>query len=422
MSWQREAGLKYNPFDTAINSAEDVFESSDLLHVQESVIECVNERQLLLIVAPAGGGKTTTGYDLLADEAHRQGKQLLLVRDFTLTYEKLRIGHIVEALIQAILKASGSSEHVKRSANGRYYQLQRLLGEYAKSHEVVLVLEDGHVLPGQLLVNLKRLRELRFAMHERLLSVIVLAHPQIDAELLEAREVKLRTEIVRMHGLSSEEVREYVAFKCARAGADINKLVTKDALNVIAGAVRWPQDVNRVLTELLRAAVEIGELPVSKELALKHCGQMSSLGSLRLLAGKTIPEILSWLKGEKQIKVDKYVLRRLLAGQDPRVAGLKEAVKEFLLPFAAGQAALFDETRTRLTKTQQVTMDKILLMLADFNYDLDWAGLAEATELRPSRVHQILITASDPTDLELSAIHREVKKLHTELKRVRKVA
>ena len=418
MSWMKELGLPYNPFDVPVNGPDDVFESTDLERAQEAIIECVMQRQLLIIKAPAGGGKTTLVYDLLVSAANQAGKQLLLVRDFTLSYERLKIAHIIEALVHAILVATGSSETVRKGANARFYQLQRLLGQYATSHEVVLVLEDGHVLPPQCLINLKRLRELRLGMQERLLSIVVLAHPQIDTQLMETREVKLRCEVTELQGLTTEEVEQYLQFKISRAGAKVGDLLTPGAVKVIAGSVRWPQEINRLLTDLLKQAVQVGTVPITRDLAERACGGLSTLASLKMMSGITVPEIRSRLANEFKIKADRYVIRRVLAGHECQVAGLKEAIRKILLPLAAGASPLLDEVRTRLTRLQQERMEKIHLMLAEFDFDYDFVQLAEACRMRPGRVHQLLIVGQDPTDEELIVLDREVKKVYTQKRKV----
>jgi len=211
-------------------------------------------------------------------------------------------------------------------------------------------------------------------------------------------------------------VADYIAFKIERAGGQLEKLVSPEALQLISASVRWPQEINRLMSDLLDAAIKIDQLPIPKDLALKQCGQMSSLAVLKMLAGVKNPEIRSFLWTEKKIKVDPSALKRLFLGAEVQVAGLKEAVREYLLPLSDGRAAL-TPALTRLAPAQQTRMSEILVLLAEFKFAFDWERLAEDAGLQAERLYAILFRAQDPTETEVAAIYREVKRTANEKKR-----
>ena len=408
--WIREFGFTHNPFDAGVQSAEHIFSSLDLELIQDAVLAAILQRQMLSVTGPAGAGKTIAIYDLLAEQAKANGRELLLVNQFNLQTETLEMGHIVDGLLRALIRAAGSSEGLRRSANGRFFQLQRLLGPYAESHEVVLVLEDAHAIPPRTLIGLKRLREMRWVLEERLLTIILIGQPQFAGQLKRLREVDIRCEQVTMTGLSFEERREYIRHKLELAGGKLDKVFTKEAVKLLCERLRWPQDINKTCTQILQQAAEFGEAPVTSDLVKKHVQGSSSLGAMLLMAGITQAEIRHRLKDDYGIETSVTAIKRLFGGcstKDPRVL---QAVREILQP-TAGEDAM-TAIAEKMPPVQRGRWERMKLMLSQYDYDYDFGAIAEQAKVRLNRLHQIIVGTADMTDSELHAIEVAVRHAH----------
>ena len=173
MGWMRELGLVYSPFERAINSSEQVFQSRDLARLQDAITAAVYARSMLVVIGPPGAGKTTTAYDMLLSDRNVEGRKLVVIRDIVTRIEELNVGQIEYKILEQIKAVTGDTTPIRASAVARTTQLQRMLGQFSKDHELVLVLEDGHKMNKQTLINLKRLRELRFNQRERLLTIML---------------------------------------------------------------------------------------------------------------------------------------------------------------------------------------------------------------------------------------------------------
>ena len=419
MNWLREAGLKQNPYDLPINDYDDVFVSQDLENVQQEVAECLSGKLLTVIVGPPGAGKSTAVNEQLNEAKHTRGKPItaVLPGDYTINFERLRCGHFEEALLRKLIEAGRISERMVGRANARTHQLRRLLGQHAERHDVLLVIDDAHALAHTVLKELKRLRELKWAMKERLLSIILLAHPQFEMDLKDVKEVDDRARLFRMSGLSAEEVAEYIRFKFARVGAGWSDYISPAAVKIVAGATRWPLEINKLMTTLLRNAVEIGELPISKALAEKHCVTVTSLAGLKAMSGLTTPEIRMILRTEYKLDVSTDTIKRILAGGDSVQPGVKEAIRKALTPLADSHAPQIEQIRTSLNDRQKLLMDRIFVMLQEFDYEFDFEELAATADIRRNRFYQILFEGRDPNEGELIKIERAVKQAHTEKKK-----
>lgn len=402
MSWLRELKLGFDPFNMALNTLEDIYPSKDMQRLEDAVVECVQQREMLVVLGPRGAGKTTTIYHTMEKSPQRN---LHIVSDIGIAIEKLSIEHIVEAILQDLLKATHSTEGMKQSRNARLFQLKKHLGEFAQRNELVLVLEDGHKFRPSTLINLKRLRELRWLLSERLLSIVILAQPQMRGLLQDYEEVLLRSTIHEMQGLESEEVRHYIAFRLKKAGAKLEDLFTGAAMTAISRSFHWPLEINYNLSRMLREAAEVGDVPISEELANRYCESQSSLQNLFLLSGMSYPDLMRAL-GRRKLSCDRETVRRVIQGRSGRKE-IEEAVREILLPRSGAMTALYDTIAPGLTSEQRERLEVLNQAMFELGDEFDMQKIAERAKLSQRRVYQIL-QGMDLIESELVAVERAV--------------
>jgi type II secretory pathway predicted ATPase ExeA len=385
VSWYKELGLPYNPFDRPILETVDIFQSRDLQNLQDAVSECLTQRQMLVAIGPAGAGKTTVIFDMLRGE----DPNLLLIRDITMQIEGLRIHHLEEAIIRAILERTGQMEVLRKSGPARLEQLRRVLGHFAIDHEVVLVLEDGHKIPAQTLINLKRLRELRYAWQERLLSVVILAQTAMRGRLREIREVDLRSQIAEMQGLDKAEVRGYIECRLAGTGVTLDKLFDGEALKILCESLHWPLEINNVCEKLLKDAVEVGMVPVTADLARKYCNAEAQLTALWIASGMTVSEVWKELLTRGFKNLARATVLRLLQGFPINDARLPAAVRELLTPFAGQMAVLYDPQTMGVTSEQSRLLDEINRDIHALGERFDYGKIARKSGLPHRRIREL---------------------------------
>ncbi|MDD5089056.1 MAG: AAA family ATPase, partial [bacterium] len=389
-----------------LNSMEDVFSSKDMQRLEDAVVECVQQREMLIVLGPRGAGKTTTIYHTMEQSPKRN---LHIVRDIGIAVEKLDIENIIEALLREILMATHSTETIKNSRNARLHQLRRMLGEYSKMHEVVLVLEDGHKFRPSTLVNLKRLRELRWLLAERLLSVVILAQPQMRGILQDYEEVLLRSSLHEMQGLESEEVRNYIGFRLKKAGAKSEDLFTGEALTAISRSFHWPLEINYNLSRMLKEAAEVGDVPISEELANRYCQSQSTLHNLFLLSGMSYPDLVREL-GRKKIQADRELVQRVIYGRGTTRREVEDGLRQILTPQAGAMAALYDTITPGLTAEQRERLEKLHEEIFQMGDRFDMTDIAQRSHLSQRRAWGIL-NGQDLIESELTAVERAVKSL-----------
>ncbi|MDD5088706.1 MAG: AAA family ATPase [bacterium] len=406
MSWLGDLGLPFDPFNLPLNSMADIFPSKDMCRLEDAVVECVQQREMLIVLGPRGGGKTTTIYHTM--EQSPKGN-LHIVRDIGIAVEKLDIENIIEALLREIIpKTKYAGESLRNSRNARLHQLRRVLGEYSATHEVVLVLEDGHKFRPSTLINLKRLRELRFGLQERLLSVVILAQPQMRGILQDYEEVLLRSTIHEMQGLESEEVRNYIEFRLKKTGVKPSHLFTDAALTAISRSFHWPLEINYNLSRMLKEAAEVGDVPISEELAKRFCLTQSNLHSLFLLSGYSYTDLVHKL-GRKKIAADRELVRRVIYGRDSKRTDVAEGLRQILTPRAGSMATLYDPVAPGITAEQRERLEKLHEVMMTKGDDFDFQEIARRSHLSQRRVMDILM-GIDLIESELVAVERAVLK------------
>lgn len=408
MSWLRELGLVYNPFDRAIQSSEQVFESRDLVRLQDAITAAVYSRSMLVVIGPPGAGKTTTTYDMLTQGKSVEGRKLVVIRDIVTRIEELNVGQIEYKILEQIKAATGDTTPIRSSAVARTTQLQRMLGEFSKQHELVLVLEDGHKMNKQTLINLKRLRELRYNLRERLLTIIILAQPAMRAVLEDLPEVFMRSEVLEMQGLSAEEVGKYLDFKLCPAGKSTLDLFTPDALTAIRKGLHWPLRINHHMTRLLQEAVELGEIPVPLSLVEKYVTHENSLHSLFILSGMDLTEVQRELSKAGH-RPQRSALKLLIEGRTPN-SPLIPVVKDVLVGRTGTMAALYSTIASGLTAEERKLLEEINEAMAAMDFDIARVSREIQPRMTQKRVWE-LMHGEDVKLSDLKRLHATTQKL-----------
>lgn len=233
-------GLPRNPFADEIQTAEDVFATSDIKYVREGMLQTALYGGFVAVVGESGAGKTTLREDLI-DRLSRENRPVVVIEPYVLAMEDndikgktLKASHIAEAILEAVAPGTNA----KRSPEARFRQVHRALQESAKAgNKHVLIIEEAHGMPLPTLKHLKRFFELKNGF-ERLLGIILIGQTELAQKLAEnnphVREVVQRCELITLQPLDDGRLAQYLKFKFARAGKDIKDVLDESAIEAVA--------------------------------------------------------------------------------------------------------------------------------------------------------------------------------------------
>jgi len=220
-------------------------ETADSLRLKRVLKMGIDSRSMISIVASWGFGKTSA-LDLAFRELDAH-----VVRLHTPDKERVVVSDIEKGLILGL-----SNESCKRTKEVRARQIRRILGEAAREKPVVLVLEEAHRMHGQTLRALKTFRELEWMGQSPLFTVVMVG--QYDPMRKKGvDEVRLRSDTVRMKGLTASEVKEYIT-------ATVGKHFEDDAAEALSrlDVARNFLDLQDALITLMSRAIECGQKKV----------------------------------------------------------------------------------------------------------------------------------------------------------------
>ena len=233
-------GLPRSPFVDEIKDASDVFATPDIKYVREGMLQTALYGGFIAVVGESGAGKTTLREDL-SDRLARENRPVIMIEPYVLAMEDndikgktLKSSHIAEAILESV--APGTNP--KRSPEARFRQVHRALQESAKAgNKHVLIIEEAHGMPIPTLKHLKRFFELKNGF-ERLLGIILIGQTELAQKLAEnnphVREVVQRCELITLQPLEDGRLAQYLKFKFARVGKDIQDVLDESAIEAIA--------------------------------------------------------------------------------------------------------------------------------------------------------------------------------------------
>ncbi|MGO1072300.1 ExeA family protein [Lysobacter sp. CA199] len=276
---RRHFQLAGDPFADPV-TAEEVFLSSDIRYVRESVYQTARHGGFIAVVGESGSGKSTLREEL-TDRIHREEVPIILIEPYVLAMESndqvgktLKSQHIAESIMAGVSPLT----KLKNSPEQRFKQLHEALRDSARAgHSHALLIEEAHALPLATLKHLKRFRELKDGLRP-LLSVILIGQPELGAKLSEhnpeVREVVQRIEVITMQPLDSE-LENYLSFRFKRLGMPLNKIIETAAIEALrkkltpargVGSLLYPQAIHNALAAAMNRAADLGAPVVSKQL------------------------------------------------------------------------------------------------------------------------------------------------------------
>jgi len=249
--------LRKNPFGN-IETADDVFESSEMEKITEVIAEAVEEGGIYSIVGERGIGKTTAKNETINyfnENPERFAYSVLECMDL----KSVKISAILTALI---LDLSPSYVKPKQHAEYRARQAREIMGKISAHKKVVLIIDEAQKLNITTMEELKKLTEMTWGFRSRLITVLLFGQAELTFRLSPDEGLFLRVTQYHMKGLTKDEVLQYIDLRCRTAGGDMKEIFEADTLEYIAENLHSPLHINHVCSSSMRAARRIDEKKV----------------------------------------------------------------------------------------------------------------------------------------------------------------
>jgi len=230
-----------------------LYETGDMVRTRRILTMAVESRAMISIVGERGCGKSEA-VNAALKKMPSTDKPIKTVWVTRGDQEKLSIADIKTSMILNL-----SDERVKNGGIVSSMQLRRILGEASAKQKIVIAIEEAQRLHPSTLKSLKTLREIEWLGQTELFTIILVAQSD-PMNRPGVSEVKLRSDLVRMQGLSANEAAHYVR-------ETLGKHFTAEAIDLLAELpeARNYLELQALCVELLNIALAAGHEQVTAE-------------------------------------------------------------------------------------------------------------------------------------------------------------
>lgn len=275
---KRHFKLLFDPFALDPSCSEEVFQGEEQRYVIASLREAIENTRMVGLVGESGSGKSTM-WAYIMDQYVQSGQPVHLVQPMSTSLtvgggnskriEKLTGTAVLKSIITALepgAKFRNDTEMLSRQAHALVAE------QVAAGQRCCIVFEEAHDLSMAAIKQLKRFHEFKIGAFRRMLSIVLLAQPELLRTLNraggEAREVANRLEIIRMLPLEND-LEAYITHRLARGNVPLSNIFTADAIDstreILVGErdgkkipMSYPLLVGNLLTRAMNRAAELG--------------------------------------------------------------------------------------------------------------------------------------------------------------------
>jgi type II secretory pathway predicted ATPase ExeA len=221
------------------------------------------EGRLVVVCGIVGCGKTTLMRRL--QQQLEEEKRITVSRSVAIEKNRVTLSTLMSALYYDL--SSERKVRIPPKIEQRDRGLQELLKK--NKRPVALFVDEAHDLNGNTLIGLKRLMELAREDNTSL-SIVLAGHPKLRNDLRRPtmEEIGYRADIYSLDGIAGSQ-REYLRWlleTCTAGKQEISTLLTEEAVDLLAGKLRTPLQIQQHLSLALEAGYLTGERPVTAAL------------------------------------------------------------------------------------------------------------------------------------------------------------
>lgn len=266
-----------NPFIDDIQRDSDIYMSEEHRYIEVAMLDCARHGGFLAVIGEVGSGKSVIRRKVV--EQLRKDGDVLIIYPQIIDKKRVTAASLCDAII---IDTSGGKPAIKLEQKAR--QVQKLLLERSKqSYRSVLIIEEAHDLPVEVLKYLKRFYELEDG-YRKLLGIILMGQIELkyafnEAQHIDLREVIRRVQIAEIAGLNGH-IKEYLNLKFKRVGNEMDKIFNPEALTALAKRLTskdrqnktishaYPLLVNNYAAKAMNMACEMGESKVTEDVVM----------------------------------------------------------------------------------------------------------------------------------------------------------
>lgn len=229
------------------------------------------------ITGEVGSGKSTVRIKFKS--LMRNAGRCVIIQPDTQEINRITSREILEAILRKL-----SEEKPKRNLESLTNQVKNvLINMKNQGVKCILILEEAQDLHTHTLKRLKRLWEMRDENDEiiSLITIIMIGQPELAYRLYGSQNTNLREVASRVThvelGAINYELYEYFQHKFKTAGANIEKIITRDAVEELSKKFTskdvngklsykaYPNNMNNIMKKLLNTAAASGEEIINNE-------------------------------------------------------------------------------------------------------------------------------------------------------------
>jgi type II secretory pathway predicted ATPase ExeA len=273
---------------------------------QQIVKELTSEIRAGNVVALSGilgSGKTT-----VLRQVHEQcvrEKNVLVSKPLAVDKNRITLTVLVNALFYDLGAEPGSKSEKELKIPTQAERRERLLRDLIKKRQnpIALFIDDAHDLHPKTLVGLKRLLEMVWDSGGTI-AVVLAGHPKLKNDLRRPtmEEIGGRTAVLDLEGFGSAERLTYLKWllrQCAGAKIDVEKLISEEALALLAERLQTPLQLQHYLTRAFEESYKIGQKRVGVDIVTTILGRHIDDLEPRLVRQGYSPKILAELLNAK---------------------------------------------------------------------------------------------------------------------------
>lgn len=252
-------GLTADPFLDG-DDPDSIWMSPALARVEARLLATMKRREISVVYGGPGAGKSTLVRRVRARLAADTRAKVQVVSPASLNRAQLTSTALAVALIRDLVHEDTSSWPMEK----RSQRLQEVLGDFeTRGILPVMMIDEAHHLSNSALLAIKQVWD-SYLLY-RMLAVVLIGQQRLHDRLThdaQLREVNGRTTFCEMPRLGMD-TGAYLRWRCARVGADADRLFTADAIKAIGVRGSHPLWANNFACAALHKAREIGDTQVT---------------------------------------------------------------------------------------------------------------------------------------------------------------
>lgn len=280
---KKHFGLFNDPFENEIYSMDQVFLSQSHRYAVEHMIQAARMGSMLCIYAECGAGKTTLRR-VFNERINQLHPEVRIIEPARIDRSEIGANTISEAIMREL-----QVNKKPKSSEDRDAIIRKVLTEsYKAGNRHVLVIDEAHDLPDEVIKQLKRIWELADGF-TKFIGIVLIGQNEMEKKLKNhfIREFTYRATQLVIKPLGND-LRDYIALKLKACHKNPQDLLTDDAYSamqtLLTGTRRfgantgkadeivdmsYPLNVNTLMKNALNLAASLGETKISGELIMQ---------------------------------------------------------------------------------------------------------------------------------------------------------